>query len=117
MKHKLIKTDNYLFVVNDSEIKVGDWFYYKHFGEDIISQAKENTELVNLNKSDRFFRKITTHLPLNNSPILQGVDLLPPFEQEDDVEKLAKEFFKPELPYQKKELEWNGFIKGYNKAD
>lgn len=46
------------FLSSDEEIKEGDWFYYKHFGEDIISQAKETTDLVNLNKSDRFFKKI-----------------------------------------------------------
>lgn len=29
MKHTIIKTDNYLLVVDDSEIKRGDWFFEK----------------------------------------------------------------------------------------
>lgn len=29
MKHEIIKTDNYLFVVDGSDIKVGDWIYWK----------------------------------------------------------------------------------------
>jgi hypothetical protein len=35
-------------------------------------------------------KKVISHLPLNNSPILEGVDLLPPLE--DEVEKLAEEW-------------------------
>lgn len=58
--NKLIKlSDTHYIVVNDSEIKEGDWFYYKHFGEDIIAQAKETTDLVNLNNPDRYFKKVT----------------------------------------------------------
>jgi len=34
--------------------------------------------------------RVIAHLPINNSPILTGVDLLPSLEQEDDVERLIK---------------------------
>jgi hypothetical protein len=91
MKHNIIATKDYLLVVNESEIGgENDYFYLG--------------------------KKIIAHLPLNNSPILEGVDLLPPIE--DDVEKLAKQ----ELPISEfgesveNKREWNGFKKGYNKA-
>jgi hypothetical protein len=83
MTHKLIKTDDYLLVVDDSEIQKGDcylspsgiWFY--------------NHLNPNHNKESK---KVCAHLPLNGSPILEGVDLLPPIE--DDVVELAESFCK-----------------------
>ena len=100
MEHKLIKTDNYLLVVDDSEIKVDDYYY----DNDALKVFKHG--LLN-----HLFdcKKIISHLPLNGSAILDGVDLLPPIE--DDVKKLA-------------EIHWGnvhrsgvlGFIEGYNKA-
>jgi hypothetical protein len=35
------------------------------------------------------FKKIIAHLPLNNSPILEGVDLLPPLEDEVEIAEKA----------------------------
>lgn len=108
MTHTLINTGSYLLVVSDDEtsevdkITIGDkpkaWYHHNN--------------------------KILAHLPLNNSPIFEGVDLLPPLEQEDDVEKLAWELY----PYNEgidietgQPLDYNygfryGFVKGYNKA-
>jgi hypothetical protein len=79
MTHKLIKTTDYILVVDDSEIQKGDcylspsgiWFY--------------NHLNPNHNKESK---KVCAHLPLNGSPILEGVDLLPPIE--DNVEELAE---------------------------
>ena len=115
MKHKIIQTENYLLVVDDSEIKVRDFCYNSiknTWNEDIIlyQDAMPKYHYVG-------FKKIIAHLPLNNSPILEGVDLLPPIE-DDEVEKLAvnnaNDF------YEKYRTEWeakkNGFIDGYNKA-
>ena len=84
MKHNIIKTDNYLLVVDDSEIKEGDcylspsgiWFY-NHLNPNHVKECQ----------------KIIAHLPLGNSPILEGVPLLPPLEVEDDVEKLNEDLF------------------------
>ena len=75
MTHKLIKSDNYLLVVDDSEIKEGDcylspsgvWFY-NHLNPNHSKECK----------------KVIAHLPLDNDSILEGVPLLPPIE--DDVE-------------------------------
>jgi hypothetical protein len=62
---------------------------------------------------------IIAHLPLNNSPILEGVPLLPSIQEEDDVEKLAKidsitltdYLLAKEHICMKK-----GFVRGYKKA-
>jgi len=77
MEHKIINTENYLLIVDDSEIKEGEW-----------SLNKETNDVYNRLLSG-YEHKIIAHLPLNNSPILEGVNLLPPIE--DEVEKLAKQ--------------------------
>lgn len=63
MKYNLIKTDNYLLVVDDSY--------------DALSY-----ELPPI-------KNILSHFPLNNAPYLNGVPVLPSLNQEDDVEELA----------------------------
>jgi len=92
---KLIKTDDYLLVVDDSEIKGGD--YRVNIQRGYIKLVDDNPEYYN--KRNDVFKKVIAHLPLNNSPILQGVDLLPPLEEETDVEKRVL-----------------AYIAGYNKA-
>jgi hypothetical protein len=95
MKHNIIKTDNYLLVVDDSEIKEGDWIYES----DSNSVNIAGRGYHNFTQSDA---KITAHLPLNNSPILEGVPLLPPLENE--VEEVWEQGLGPELqklPYTK----------------
>lgn len=83
----IVKTKNKignLFVLSDDEIKEHDWFYYKHFGEDIITQAKETTDLVNLNNPDRYFKKIiatTDKLENCQMPNLSGQMYLPQIPQ------------------------------------
>jgi|688.fasta_scaffold73243_1 hypothetical protein len=79
MTHELIKTENYLLVVDESEIKKSNWcIMFDSFGN-IFSNPQQytNPETQHLNKG---LKKIIAHLPLNNSPILEGVDLLPPLE-------------------------------------
>jgi hypothetical protein len=83
MTHKLIKTDDYLLVVDDSEIKEGDCLY-----------GYVNNNTFKANKLSHLYinsKKIISHLPLNGSPILEGVDLLPPIE--DDFEKFLDRDF------------------------
>jgi hypothetical protein len=97
MTHKLIKTDNYILVVDDSVHP--------------YDSSKVGNPLA--------------HLPLNGSPILEGVDLLPALE--DDVEEIAhKEVMdyltdgNPEGDFTKSTIGAYGnkiwWIKGYNKA-
>jgi hypothetical protein len=121
MTHNIIKTDNYLLVVDDSEIKEGNYFFFK---EGIVtkvykSDSVEQKVSIENFEHDRVFnykkcKKIIAHLPLNNSPALQGVDLLPPLE--DEVEKLAEEFKSSYKKVGVTDYEVSSFIVGYNKA-
>lgn len=114
MKHNIIKTDNYLLVVDESEIKVGDWYYVPRTNKAYKCQY-DPTELE---MEKRFgVRKVIAHLPLNFSPILEGVPLLPPIE--DDVEQLAANYVTEDGKYglaDDADRELLSFTAGYNKA-
>lgn len=123
MKHDTIKTDNYLLVVDESSIKNGDWVYFECLP--YSKEIKQVTTIINnaFDSKEGFgyglehCKKIISHLPLNDSPILEGVDLLPPLEQEDDVEKIVDDLY-PDSQYEQEIVEDRklGFISGYNKA-
>ena len=112
MTHKIIKTENYLLVVDDSEVNINQYVYcdlgYIEKVMDIIDGWIYHTNTLGKNPI-KHYKKIIAHLPLNNSPVLEGVDLLPPIE--DEVDKLSEQ----EIPYIMDTLRW-GFKKGYNKA-
>jgi len=109
MTHKLIKTDNYLLVVDDLYIRdvrpfKGRW-HLEH-GRTLNMFPNYLTDLS-------LCKLVLAHLPLKGSPILEGVDLLPPYSrhQEDGVDELAQEW------YDKGELtSAYSFKAGYNKA-
>ena len=105
MTHNIIKTENYLLVVDDSEIKEGDWIYKSN--SNTLNIAGKGYH--NFTQSDA---KIIAHLPLNNSPVLEGVPLLPPLE--DEVGELAQAYVinTPD----NEPLRVYAFIEGYNKA-
>jgi len=106
MKYNIIKTDNYLLIGSDDEIRRGLFYcvrtkyIFQDEGEDIHCCMGDI--------------RIIAHLPLNNSPVLQGVDLLPPLE--DEVEKLAEEFKSSYKKVGVTDYEVSSFIVGYNKA-
>lgn len=105
MKHNIIKTDDYLLVVDESEIKAGE--FYLLIPELVVKMSRSGLPSMAIE-----WKKIIAHLPLNGSPILEGVDLLPPLE-EDDAEKKARELTNHlTFPEERKE----GIIIGYNKA-
>jgi hypothetical protein len=119
MQHKIITTENYILVVDDSEIKEGDYYLFTWGGEQDIQRFKDQ-------ESDRenhkylyrtACKKIIAHLP-KNSPILEGVDLLPPLE--DEVEKLADEIVGDSIYYEEDRVNLSDgmdlFMLGYNKA-
>ncbi len=93
MTHNIIKTKNYLLVVDDSKIKQNDFYYGVADGsiKPFIEIADENTvkivtwQLNVIGKSPN--KKIAAHLPLNNSPVLEGVPLLPPLEDEQSLQQ------------------------------
>jgi hypothetical protein len=69
MTHPIIKTDNYLLVVDElSDVKD------ENIG-DVFKETKDGVTKT---------YKIIYHLPLNNAPTLEGVPLLPPLEDEVD---------------------------------
>ena len=59
------------------------------------------------------FQKVISHLPLNNSPILEGVSLLPSLE--DESKELAEIRFTGSDDITNYNLKF-GFTEGYNKA-
>jgi len=101
MTHKLINTENYLLVVDDSEIKEGDYTFQE--ASNLISKY-----------NNAYSKKIIAHLPLNNSPILEGVDLLPPLETV--AERLALQEVGGWVENESDHYVYSGFVSGYNKA-
>lgn len=82
MKHELIKTNEYLLIVDDSEIKIGD-LYLNQTGN-IFEKFR-----YRIPSSGHWCKKIIAHLPLHIATVLEGVDLLPPIE--DEVETLCNQ--------------------------
>ena len=76
MTHPIIKTENYL-LVDDSN------YYDEYYLIDM--QIYKRDEGGNIpTKGGVWHKNITYHLPLNNAPILEGVPLLPPLEDESN---------------------------------
>jgi len=66
MTHKLIKTDSYLLIVDDSEIKIGDYVTDMV----VVFKFKDDASLLGR-------KKVIAHLPLNGCFALESVPLLP----------------------------------------
>lgn len=120
MKHDIIKTDNYLLIVDGSEIKAGDY----HVATRIVKTNGDNAIALTDQKQLEAIaeiggaKKIIAHLPLNQATILEGVDLLPPLEQEDDVELYYQKQVMQTYPVETQSYTAyeKGFIEGYKKA-
>jgi hypothetical protein len=113
MRYDIIKTEKYLLVCDDSEIKVGDWTYNPMKGIIFLSSLGL---MISVNS---FTKKIIAHLSLNGAPYLDGVPVIPPLPQEDDV----KELFKEEYEQARKrgsqdyaEGYYGGILDGYEQA-
>jgi len=96
MQHKLINIGDYLLIVDDTEIKEGDWIIgefafngivvrrnVKHYGTNKTIHNAYWTYSGETHQQLSNAKKIISHLPLNNSPILEGVDLLPSLEDDN----------------------------------
>jgi hypothetical protein len=94
MQYKIINTGDYLLIVDDSEIKEGDY---------VLSRLNEIV-IFGKNYLATLYKKIIANLPLNNSSILEGVPLLPPLEDDNihfgDL----------------RNVDVDSFMSGYNKA-
>jgi hypothetical protein len=86
MTHAIIKTENYLLVVDESEIKEGDLCLADFIASDYYGVVAYNGAF-----DKRYYKKITFHLPLKNAHTLEGVPLLPPLE--DDEYDFAEIFY------------------------
>lgn len=89
MTHKTTITDNYILITSDGNID--NYWYY--IGEsDVVKNTLPQSWFDKLHDKENY-KNVIAHLPLNNSPILEGVPLLPPLPSgEDDVEKLSWEY-------------------------
>ena len=75
MTHNIIKTDNYLLVVDDSRT-IGKGYALNTSYKLLLKYDTDQ----HLAYDNDVVKKIIAHVPLNGSPVLEGVDLLPPFE-------------------------------------
>ena len=113
MKVEIIYTDDYALIVSDEEpINMGDSIY------DIVNKEVHEANDEWNNNTHPEWAKVIAHRPLTDAPILEGVPLLPEFDESDKVEKLAYKWF---VTADKKntifDLGWvNIFTAGYNKA-
>ena len=108
MTYKIISTENYLLIVDDSQITEGDWHIK------INKNKVGNYPLDSVNPNKGRYKKIIAHLPLNGASILNGVDLLPPLE--DEAEVMAEEYSKNYYYDNAQDDVYHGFFQGYNKA-
>jgi hypothetical protein len=106
MKHEIVYTDDYALIVSDEQIEDVRPFigrYHLEKGNMIYQFPTYLTDLT-------YCKLIIAHRPLTDSPILEGVPLLPEFSKEDDVAELAFKTY----PFGNSER--NALITGYNKA-
>lgn len=92
MKKTIVKTDNYLLVVDNSVINLDDWVYTDT--QVLFQYGIEH-------KRNPSTKKVIAHLPFGMYSTLEGVPLLPPLEVEDDVWSLGLKERLDELPYTK----------------
>lgn len=73
MKQETIKTAKYSLIIDESEIKSGDWYFWK-VTNSIQKAMKDSFGRLPTNKDGS--NKIIAHLPIGDSPILDGVPLI-----------------------------------------
>lgn len=102
MRHEITKTESFLLILDDTDIKIGDWYYLPRTDSPHFCTSEEGAIELNL---ERYVgtRKILAHLPLEGMT-LYGLDLLPSLEQEEDV--VSTEGVK----------DLSSFVRGYDKA-
>jgi hypothetical protein len=74
MKLEIIYTEQYALILGDEQTKENDWGYIRFQGGDV--------KLIGKYFADDWL-KVIAHRPLTDAPILEGVPLLPEFEDDD----------------------------------
>jgi hypothetical protein len=118
MEYKIIQIEKYLIAIEESKITEGDYGLgfaegIKGYGRGYFLFFHDGSNRAKINTIAENTYKVVAHLPLDDSEILENVPLLPPFEQEDDVEYIANKLTQHlTFPAERRE----GIILGYNKA-
>jgi hypothetical protein len=133
MRHEITKADNYLLVLDYKDVQPGDSFLlnFDHPSgrirrcHRVCDNGKEDLLMIDPDGFGFSYRReckrISAHLPLNGAPYLDGVDVLPRLNQDDEVDKLAEERFpvKNEAALDIIEclqIKQEVYAEGYNKA-
>jgi len=130
MKHEIIYTQDFALIVSDEEITKGDFCY----DLDASPGYKNHKSIVRCLRTakDSYWnkncKKIIAHRPFTDAAILEGVPLLPEFNEDDVLNNLVGGYIKKEVePTVSKNSSQDyrigayggsdiGFRKGYNKA-
>jgi len=86
-KLQRIETSDYTLWVSDEEIKEGDWVL-NISNNKVFKQDNDKPDAYTLN----FWKKIIAYQPKGNAPELD-LPLLPEMDVDDDVEKLAYDYY------------------------
>jgi hypothetical protein len=106
MTHEIICTEKYLLVVDKN--RPTNWYYNET--DNRVDSAESTPTVI----GGTVVHNIIAHLPINGSPTLEGVDLLPPLE--DEAEVMAEEYSKNYYYDNAQDDVYHGFFQGYNKA-
>ena len=114
MKHELIKTDDYLLVVSNEEIR-------EQSGNDTIFNKNINKITAGIYQDDDNQFKVLAHLPLNGSPYLDGVDVLPGIEYDlhiyDAIGYAGAEGHPDPHAFSERQIGLlHGYVEGFEKA-
>ena len=113
MTHPVIKTNNYILLTSDEEIKEGDYYYDQNYPNQIYIRSNDNKFYIGP-------KKIIAHLPLGDSAGLK-IPLLPPLPMTfPTIECIGDNLWEELTGGQEVSVnraDWSfGFGIGYNKA-
>lgn len=118
MKHEIFYNEVYALIVNDEEIREGD--YRLNIDRNYLLLVAFDEDPTYYNRRKDVFKKVIAHRPLKDAPILEEVALLPQFSQnkEDDVLDLGYKEYQNKID-NLEEIHSDyvlGFKEGYLKA-
>ncbi len=117
MKHELIKTENYHFVVSDEEIKENT----PYLNDQVVFISDDVFDEGNNPNQNKENKKIIAHRPLNNALYLDGVDVLPEIEDDlhihDAIGYAGSEGHPDPHAFSEKQIALlHGYVEGFEKA-